>query len=165
LHLKNNFDGTECDSQEEYLKHAEKISGPELELEDFPGLCSSARFCHLAGGTWSNVENSDDPKAREIAIQTACNCPSGRLVVHNKKTGQPIEPKFSPEIGLMEDTQAGMSGPLCLKGEIELESADGHKYQTRNRRTLCRCGQSKNKPFCDGSHLACGFNDGDKSLK
>ena len=46
-----------------------------------------------------------------------------------------------------------------------IESADGKKYEIRNRVTLCRCGKSNNKPFCDGNHLQSRFNDGDKSLK
>ena len=54
---------------------------------------------------------------------------------------------------------------VWLKGGIALESADGKKYETRNRVTLCRCGQSGNKPFCDGTHIDCGFDDGDESLK
>ncbi|HEY0196583.1 MAG TPA: CDGSH iron-sulfur domain-containing protein, partial [Methanobacterium sp.] len=45
------------------------------------------------------------------------------------------------------------------------ESADGYVYEVRNRVTLCRCGQSENKPFCDGTHMEIGFNDGDESLK
>jgi CDGSH-type Zn-finger protein len=164
-HLHHKFDGTETASGEGYLTRVEKLSGPELDLEDMPELCSLARFCHLAGGTWSNVENSGDPQAKKMAIQTANNCPAGRLVAIDKKTGERIEPKFSPAISVVEDVPARMSGPLWLKGEIELESAGGEKYKTRNRRTLCRCGQSKNKPFCDGSHLNCNFNDGDESLK
>jgi hypothetical protein len=36
-----------------------------------------------------------------------------------------------------------------------LESFDGAKYEKRNRVTLCRCGQSKNKPFCDSNHKSC----------
>ncbi len=41
-----------------------------------------------------------------------------------------------------------------------VKSATGKTYERRNRVTLCRCGRSVNKPFCDGSHLP--FRDGDK---
>lgn len=163
-HTKIGFDGTETASRMEYLKQAEKLSGSKLDLTDAQDLCSAARFCHLAGGTWNNVEKSSNPNAKEIAIKTACNCPSGRLVVWDKKTGKTIEPKFEPSIGIIEDPQAKVSGPIWLKGGIELESADGTKYETRNRITICRCGKSNNKPFCDGSHTSAEFNDGDESL-
>jgi len=165
VHTDINFDGTETASRVEYLKQAHKISGPELDITDAQELCSSARFCHLAGGTWSNVENSDNPESKKIAIQTACNCPSGRLVVWDKNTQKPIEPKFEPSIGIIEDSQAKVSGPIWLKGNIELVCEDGTKHEGRNRVTLCRCGSSENKPFCDGSHVAVKFNDGDESLK
>jgi len=164
-HIKSNFIGTETASREEYIKRAEKISGPELDLTDVPELCSSARFCHLAGGTWSNVEESNNPKSKKIAIQTACNCPSGRLVVWDKNTKKPIESKFEPSMGLIEDPQINVSGPIWLRGYVKVESVNGAKYESRNQMTLCRCGQSENKPFCDGSHIDCGFNDGDESLK
>lgn len=164
-HAKIGFDGTETASGEKYLDQAEKYSGPELELTDAKNFCSSARFCHLSGGTWNNVENSDNSKAKQNAIKSAGNCPSGRLIVYDKKTNQPIEPKFEESVGLTEDPQAGASGPVWLKGRIELESADGKKYETRNRMTLCRCGKSQNKPFCDGSHIEAGFNDGDENIK
>jgi len=164
LHAEINFNGSETASRKEYIKQAEKISGPELDLTDVIELCSMARFCHLDGGTWDNVENSDNPKAKKSAIQSACNCPSGRLVVWDKKTKKPIETKFEPSIGLLEDPQARVSGPIWLKGGVELESADGTKYESRNRITLCRCGHSRNKPFCDGTHMNVGFNDGDASI-
>jgi len=163
-HVKINFNGSETARRKEYLNQAEKILGPELDLTDVIELCSMARFCHLDGGTWDNVENSDNPKAKKSAIQSACNCPSGRLVVWDKKTNKPIETKFEPSIGLLEDPQVRVSGPICLKGGVELESADGTKYESRNRITLCRCGHSRNKPFCDGTHMNIGFNDGDASI-
>jgi len=165
IHIKVNFNGEETASRETYINQAEKLSGPNLDLADAPTLCSGARFCHLSGGTWNNVKNSNNPKAKKIAIQTACNCPSGRLVVWDKKTGKAVEPKLDPAIALIEDPQAKVSGPIWLKGGISLESEDGRKYETRNRATLCRCGHSQNKPFCDGSHLDIHFNDGDESLK
>ncbi|MDD5650329.1 MAG: CDGSH iron-sulfur domain-containing protein [Candidatus Nanoarchaeia archaeon] len=161
-HIKNKFNGTETASKK---VQCEKLSGPELELTDAFELCSAARFCHLANGTWNNVEKSNNKKSKEIAIQTACNCPSGRLVVFDKKTKKPFENKFEPSISLIEDTQAKVSGPIWVKGGIEIKSADGTIYETRNRVTLCRCGKSKNKPFCDGSHIEEKFNDEDESLK
>jgi CDGSH-type Zn-finger protein len=39
-----------------------------------------------------------------------------------------------------------------VRGGITIESADGVPYEVRNRVTLCRCGRSDNKPFCDASH-------------
>lgn len=164
-HIKVKFKGEETASRKTYLSQAIKLSGSNLDLTDMPNLCAAARFCHLSGGTWNNVKNSANPKARKIAIKTASNCPSGRLVVWNKKTGKAIEPKLDPAISLVEDPQAKASGPIWLRGGISLESERGKKYETRNRTTLCRCGQSQNKPFCDGSHIDARFNDGDKSLK
>ena len=81
-----------------------------------------------------------------------CECPSGRLVAHDRD-GKAIEPDFEPSIGLVHDTQAAKMGPLWVRGGIQVESADGKPYEVRNRVTLCRCGKSRNKPFCDGSHL------------
>jgi CDGSH-type Zn-finger protein len=52
-----------------------------------------------------------------------------------------------------------------VKGGVAVESADGEAYEARNRVTLCRCGRSNNKPFCDGTHVDVRFNDGDESLK
>jgi CDGSH-type Zn-finger protein len=163
-HAKTGFECTETASREKYLDKCNKISGPGIDLTDAEELCSAARFCHLSGGTWDNVERSDDPEAKKMAIQTACNCPSGRLVVWDK-SGKPIEPKHKPSISLIEDPQAGASGPIWLKGGVEIESADGSKHETRNRVTLCRCGKSNNKPYCDGAHIRAKFNDGDESLK
>jgi len=158
-HAKIDFDGTETASKKKYIEQAEKISGPSLDLTDVKNLCASARFCHRAGGTWKLTKNSGDPKSKEIAIQEACDCPSGRLVARNKKTGKPIEPNFGPSISLTEDPQEKVSGPIWVKGGVPIESADGTEYEIRNRVTLCCCGQSRNKPFCDGSHITVGFRE------
>ena len=164
-HLGKKFDGTEVASKEKYETQADERYGPEVNLMDAQALCSGARFCHLAGGTWDNVSKSNDPKCKKSAIQSACNCPSGRLTAIDKKTKKPIENKFEESIGLVEDPQARVSGPVWLRGAIELQGADGKKYEKRNRVTLCRCGQSQNKPFCDGTHSSIGFKDGDPSVE
>jgi CDGSH-type Zn-finger protein len=152
-HKKIHFDGTETASREPYLKQASEIDGPGLRLTDVQNLCASARFCHRAGGIWKLTRESDDPEAKQIAIEEACDCPAGRLVVW-EKNGKAIEPDFEPSIGLVEDPQAGVMGPIWVRGGIPIESADGTLYEIRNRVTLCSCGRSANKPFCDGSHLS-----------
>jgi hypothetical protein len=105
------------------------------------------------------MERTDDPGVRRIVEQQAADCPSGRLVVLDAKSGQAIEPKLEPSIGLVEDTANEVSGPLWVRGGIPVVAVDGTTYEVRNRVTLCRCGASQNKPFCDGSHVSVGFSD------
>jgi CDGSH-type Zn-finger protein len=88
------------------------------------------------------------------------HCPAGRLVVHDKKTHKASEEPLSPSIGVVEDPALGCSGPLWVRGRITVASEDGTRYETRNRVTLCCCGASSNKPFCDGSHASIKFEDG-----
>ena len=51
------------------------------------------------------------------------------------------------------------NGPLRIEGDFEIVDAQGRPFGLAGRTsiTLCRCGQSQNKPFCDGSHKACSF--------
>jgi len=151
-HVRVGFDGTETAGEEAYLIQPKEIDGPALKLVDIEDLCASARFCHRAGGIWNLVPASDDPEKRQIAIEETCDCPSGRLVIVDKQSGKIIEPKFAKSIGLIEDLGMGVSGPIWVRGGVPVESADDKTYQIRNRVTLCRCGKSKNKPFCDSSH-------------
>ena len=106
------------------------------------------------------IRKADDPEMREKVQRMAGNCPAGRLVVWDKSTGEPVEPQLEQSIGLVQDPAAEVSGPLWLRGGITVQSADGEAYEVRNRVTLCRCGASENKPFCDGSHVSIGFRDG-----
>ncbi len=151
-HAEFEFDGTETASHRPILEQAEpKTIGPELELIDVPALCASARFCDRLGGVWDNTRQSDNPKAKNIAIQEVADCPAGRLVLM-AKNGITIEPRFEPSIGVVFDPVINDIGPLWVRGGIPIEAADGYVYEIRNRATLCRCGKSRNKPFCDGKH-------------
>lgn len=49
------------------------------------------------------------------------------------------------------------NGPIEARGALEITSGTGHRVHRGTRAFLCRCGQSKNKPFCDGNHKAAGF--------
>lgn len=151
-HLKIGFVGTETAGKEEYLDKPKVIEGSVLTLTDVEDVCASARFCHRAGGIWNIIKDCDDPKIKQTIIEEACDCPSGRLVVYDKKTAKTVEPSFEKSIVAIEDPSVGVSGPLWVRGCIPVESADGKTYRVRNRVTLCRCGNSQNKPFCDSSH-------------
>ncbi len=159
-HLKIHFEGSEVASRKPYAEQIEVLEGPAMDLTDAQPLCASGRFCDPDGSIWALIERTDTPEVREMVKRMAGNCPSGRLVVWDKSTGQPEEPELEQSIGLVEDPVAGVSGPLWVKGGIAIRSADGQTYEVRNRVTLCRCGASGNKPFCDGSHISVNFQDG-----
>jgi Uncharacterized conserved protein len=158
-HTGVEWNGTETASMEDYIQQARRLRGPGIDLTDAQELCASGRFCDRAGGTWRLTKQSDNQEARNLAIQQACDCPSGRLVAWDKQTGQAIEPEFKPSLGIVEDPGAKVSGPIWVRGGIPVEACDGTEYEVRNRVTLCRCGRSENKPFCDATHVLVGFSD------
>jgi len=58
------------------------------------------------------------------------------------------------------------NGPLLVEGSIELTDSDGNAFPLAADKpaiALCRCGDSKNRPFCDGSHKSCGFESDEKA--
>ncbi len=158
-HKKVGFDGTETASRQAYLDQAQTLEGPTHALTDAQNLCAFARFCDPNGQVWSQVSASEDPQVRATFLRQVNQCPSGRLVAWDRSTGEPVEYPLPVSIGLVEDPVEACSGPLWLRGGIPVVSSDGFVYEVRNRVTLCRCGQSKNKPFCDGTHAAVHFRD------
>jgi CDGSH-type Zn-finger protein len=158
-HKKVAFDGTETASRAPYERQAKRIAGPAMVLEDAEHLCAFARFCDPHGQVWNLVEQSDDPRAARLVEYEAGHCPSGRLVARQSAKATALEPQFEPSIGLVQDTANEISGPLWVRGGIPVIGADGRAYEVRNRVTLCRCGASGNKPFCDGSHASIKFSD------
>jgi CDGSH-type Zn-finger protein len=157
-HLRVGFDGTETASRDSYRIQATRQDGPTLALTDAQSLCAFARFCDVAGQVWSLVERGGSEASR-LAAQEAGLCPSGRLVAWDRETGKALEPDLDPSIGIVEDPAEGVAGPIWVRGGIPISGADGQTYEVRNRVTLCRCGASKNKPFCDASHASIGFTE------
>jgi len=51
------------------------------------------------------------------------------------------------------------NGPILVNGAVALNDSEGNPVDLQGRESyaLCRCDNSKSKPFCDGSHKACGF--------
>jgi CDGSH-type Zn-finger protein len=153
-HKKIGFDGTETASRAPFDEGAKVLEGPTMALKDNESLCAFARFCDPHGQVWNLVGETDVPAKRKLFVHEAGHCPGGRLVAVDLETGEDIEPVFEPSIGLVEDTARGVSGPLWVRGGIPIVAADGETYEVRNRVTLCRCGRSSNKPYCDGAHAA-----------
>ena len=135
-----------------HLEYGESIlDGCVREIKEECGPDTEFTFQKIlyirAGGVWDLTENSDNPKSKKIAIEECHCCPSGWLIALDSQTNKPIEEKVDPSIGV------DSFGPLCVAGKVSIESSEGKIYPHRPRRALCRCGKSRNKPFCDGSHF------------
>jgi len=98
-------------------------------------------FVSNAPGQWIHPEAASVEKIVAIAE----SCPSG-AITYVRKDGGPQEQ--SPVVNTVRLRE---NGPLAVHAEIVLDG------ETSYRATLCRCGASENKPFCDGSHNKSGF--------
>ena len=134
----------------------DRYEGKEIVIFDNRGVCSHRGHCtdnlpdvFLQGKEpWIDPDGAD-PK--EIA-RVVRMCPSGALSYEwggeyfNAWGGK-------PEITFVKNA------PLEVRGEVELTDEEGNVPQTGDHYALCRCGGSKNKPFCDGTHWYNGFSD------
>jgi uncharacterized Fe-S cluster protein YjdI/CDGSH-type Zn-finger protein len=91
----------------------------------------------------------DMGEADEVA-EIVRRCPSGALLYRRLDGGAPEDPDGPTTVTLVRN------GPLLVTGKIEVVREDG-SVETLPRATLCRCGESQHKPFCDNQHLAIGF--------
>jgi CDGSH-type Zn-finger protein len=154
-HERIPFDGTETADRGPIAQRREAWEGEaNLVLYDDLSLCTHAGFCrNVRTGVWEMVEEADDPEVRAEFAAMVQRCPSGRLAFAVQPDPEPVEPTFEPSVGVEPDAS------YWIRGGIPVVSEDETPYEVRNRQTLCRCGQSRNKPFCDGSHQQYGFDD------
>jgi CDGSH-type Zn-finger protein/uncharacterized Fe-S cluster protein YjdI len=129
----------------------ETVTGKSATIRFDGRLCIHARQCVLSQPAVfkANVEGPwIDPDAASVEelIQVAYNCPSGAIHVTRLDEGLG---ERNPKVNTITVRE---NGPLAIHAEIDL--AGEH---IGPRATLCRCGESKNKPYCDGSHAAAGF--------
>lgn len=158
-HIKADWDPTLKAPEEPLLAVAVVCDGPRVRMTDNESYCAAARMCDANGQVWNLVEK-DDAESAELVIRQSNHCPSGRLSAWDKESNEPYEPEFKPSLGLLEDPMLRVSSALWVRGGIPISREDGFTYEVRNRVTLCRCGRSSNKPFCDGTHVSVKFNDG-----
>ena len=99
---------------------------------------------------WIDVKGASTEKI----ITQIKKCPSGALSFY--VNNNPIKEKT-----MSENTKVviAANGPILVHGNITVTHKDGREEVKENVTALCRCGESKNKPFCDGTHKTCGFKD------
>ncbi len=129
--------------------------GSRITIHDNRGICAHAGYCtdHLAAVFRMGEEPwiDADGAAIEAIVDVVENCPSGALGYSIDDS----EHRHSPtgaEVVVIKD------GPYRV-GAVELAGQALGQGVSEGRYTLCRCGASKNKPFCDGSHWHVGFSD------
>lgn len=132
------------------MSKIEEVPGKDVTIRFDAGKCVHSRNCVLGrpdvfvpnvDGEWIHP---DAATADEVA-ELAHNCPSG-AITYIRKDGKPDE---KPPI--VNVVRVRENGPLAWTGQLTIDGAPAL------RATLCRCGASKNKPYCDGSHTSAGF--------
>ena len=112
--------------------------------------CEECRTCSIADARpWIAIDQAAG-RADTLA-EVIRRCPSGAL--HTRRLdGEANEAAAAPvTVAVQRD------GPLYVRGDLEIRDASGGMIRREVRAALCRCGDSANKPFCDNSHIAAGF--------
>jgi CDGSH-type Zn-finger protein len=154
-HRRVGFDGYETADRSPFLERAQGVTNGVDAIVDDKVLCMSAGFCGTRTTTvWKLLEvAAQDPEKRELMRDMIWRCPTGRLVLVDAQSGTAIEPELPPEVAVLP------GGPIWVRGGIEIVGSDGEPWELRNRVTLCRCGASANKPFCDSTHARIKFDE------
>jgi CDGSH-type Zn-finger protein/ferredoxin len=150
-HARVGFDGTET-ATGTYDERAVPMEAPGIVVRDDRSICVHAGFCGTAAtNVWKMVGRSEATDVRSQMLAMIERCPSGALTYRFEGSSHDNEPDLATQVAVMPD------GPLLVTGGVTVTRADGAGMETRNRVTLCRCGQSENKPLCDGTHKKVGF--------
>jgi CDGSH-type Zn-finger protein len=155
-HVLALFEGTEAADTRPTAERQTTLPGStHLVVKRDQYLCTDSGFCGTRDATLDElVARTDDTNVRSQVIAMVERCPAGALVYAIEEGEPDIEPDLPQQIAVTtEITSAGpVEGPLWVTGNIPVERADGQPFETRNRVALCNCGESKNKPLCDGAH-------------
>ncbi len=135
-----------------------------------PDLCIHATTCFMklrkvfdpSKRPWINM----DAAASDDIIKIVDECPTDALLwkFNNELTEEEVETSINrPKGEEMVPTAPAAeitiidNGPALVKGNFKVSDVMGKKIETASQIAICRCGGSKNLPFCDGSHLVNGF--------
>jgi len=138
------------------LDRRDSYAGKRITIHDNRQLCAHAGFCtdRLASVFRMGKEPWIDPEgaSAEEILATIRQCPSGALS-YSIDGIEHRDQERAPAVTVTDH------GPYAVTGGVELVGVQFGEEASREHYTLCRCGASKNKPFCDGSHWQVKFRD------
>ena len=153
-HQNNGFSGDKLAELVADQRRSYQAKG--ITIHDNRSLCAHAGHC--TNGLASVFKYQREPwidasgAAVEAIIETIRSCPSGALS-YTLDGIQSEGLQQQPSITVTKD------GPYAVAGAAQLLTPSGAQGASSEHYTLCRCGASKNKPFCDGTHGSIGFKD------
>jgi uncharacterized Fe-S cluster protein YjdI len=121
-----------------------------------PNLCKQLGACLRGNPAVFDRTRPDwirpEAASAEAVAEVVARCPSGALqaIRPGVRPGTPL-----PSAGV--SIAATRNGPIVVKGTVTLEDPTGHREKRSGAFSLCRCGQTRHTPFCDGSHVTTGF--------
>jgi CDGSH-type Zn-finger protein/uncharacterized Fe-S cluster protein YjdI len=133
------------------------IEGTDIDVSWDGRLCIHVEECVRARSEvfvkgrkpWAVPDASPAAEAAEVCER----CPTGSMTYTRKDGG---EQESAPAVNTVV---VANNGPLYVSGDLKIEGTGENMEGVAFRAALCRCGASKNKPFCDGSHAKAEFSD------
>ena len=130
--------------------------GKRIAIHDNRAICAHAGLCSdglakvfkYGAEPWIDADGA----TAEAIVATIRKCPSGALS-YSIDGVEHRDQARAPGITVTKD------GPYAVVGRVRLDAIQGQGASSEHY-TLCRCGASKSKPFCDGTHWSAGFKDG-----
>lgn len=101
---------------------------------------------------WINMQGASPEEIMKVVDR----CPSGALTYQKKAPLSSEKEAVNRQCAIIRVVK---NGPLLVQGDCHLLNSNGDETVKRGSYALCRCGASRKKPFCDGSHIKIGFDD------